>query len=121
VGEWLFPDGTTGFGAERASENAPEVGPTSAGVRAALDLLHSGIRPGSHTAWKRASNLPSRIQDKPYKSMVFPTLPWRQLAVIKFWSVIDAFYPYKDLMDRPWSEALPEFLAAMEQVADGNG
>lgn len=121
VGEWLFPDGTTGFGADRAIKAYPEVGPTSPGVRAALDLLRSGTRPGSPIAWKRASQLPNRIQDKPYKSMVFPTLPWRQLAVIKFWSVIEAFYPYKDLMDRPWSEALPEFLAAMERVKDGNG
>lgn len=120
VGEWLFPDGTTGFGADRVIGASPEVGPDSPGVRAALDLLHSGTHPGSQITWKQASSSPSRVVDKAYKSMVFPALPWRQLAVIKFWSVIDAFYPYKDLMDRPWSEALPEFLVAMEHVKDGN-
>jgi C-terminal processing protease CtpA/Prc len=35
--------------------------------------------------------------------------------------VIDAFFPYKDLMDRPWADALPEFLADMERVQDAEG
>ena len=120
-GEIVFPDGTSGSESDRKIEADTTLGPDSPAVKAALGLLKSADKPGSKIKWRTVSSLPIRDLDRTYKEMVDPTLAWRQFAVIRLWSVIDAFFPYKDLMDKPWSEALPEFLAEMEQVKDGDG
>ena len=50
--------------------------------------------------------------------MAFPELAWRQLAVIKLWAIVDTFFPYKQYMDAPWSEALTASLHRMAAVRD---
>ena len=120
-GEVMFQDGTVGSGPDLAIDADTRIGPDSPAVKAALALLESKKAPGSNVHWRSAAALPLREADKPYKEMVNPNLAWRQFAVIRLWAVVDAFFPYKDLMEKPWSEALPEFLAQMELVNDGEG
>jgi C-terminal processing protease CtpA/Prc len=50
--------------------------------------------------------------------MLAPDRAYRLLALVRFWNVIDRFYPYKRLLDRPWESVLPEFVPRFEQ-ADG--
>jgi len=121
VGDLVHADGSMGFGADRVVAPDPRVGPGAPAVEAARSLLASPARPGTAVAWAAPQEALRLAREKTYAGMRFPDLPYRQLAVIRFWSVIDAFYPYKDLMDRPWRDALPEFLARMEKVRDARG
>jgi hypothetical protein len=40
------------------------------------------------------------------------------LALFRLYNVIEYFYPYKELMDRPWREALAEFIPRMRDARD---
>ena len=121
AGEIIFPDGTAGIGADQVVAPSIEVNPGTECVKAAIALLSSKARPGTSITWQRLNPLPSWKPDKVYPEMTCPDLPWRQLAVIRFWTVMDAFFPYKDLMDKQWDGALPEFLTRMEAVKDARG
>ena len=116
VGDLLHADGTTGFGADRAVAPDPSVGPGAAAVEAAQALLKAKTRPGGDVVWGSGTGTVHTARERTYKEMRFPDLPYRQLAVIRLWVVIDTFFPYKDLMDRPWADTLPEFLERMEKV-----
>ena len=117
-GVLVFPDGTTGFGVDQQVPQDPRTGAHAPAVQAGVRLLSIHAKPGEHTSWRQIAPLSRDEQDTPYPGMTFPALPWRQLAVIRFWSIIDSFFPYKHLMDRPWEPVLPEFLARMETVKD---
>lgn len=46
-----------------------------------------------------------------YKAMEYPTLPYRLLAVYRFWNMIEYWSPYKDLIKKGWQNQLPSFTA----------
>ncbi|MDR0988738.1 MAG: hypothetical protein LBM06_04690 [Prevotellaceae bacterium] len=54
-----------------------------------------------------------------YPEMVFPTLPYRILALCRYWSFINYYFPYRELCDVRWSDALafmlPDFVYAGNQ------
>jgi C-terminal processing protease CtpA/Prc len=53
------------------------------------------------------------ISNEPdYFDMLFPALPYRLLALFRYWNIINYFFPYRDLCDQKWSEVLPEMLPA---------
>ena len=116
VGDAIYPDGTFGLGADQVVAPSPKVGAGSPAAEAALALMGSGRKPGATIAWKPLPMVIRSTSEKAYLGMHFPDLPFRQLAVIRLWAVIDAFFPYKDLMDAPWDDVLTEFLVRMEQV-----
>jgi C-terminal processing protease CtpA/Prc len=53
-------------------------------------------------------------RDKAYPEMTLPDANHRLLALFRLWSVTRYFFPYADLMDRPWGDALVEFLPRFE-------
>jgi C-terminal processing protease CtpA/Prc len=53
-------------------------------------------------------------QDKSYPEMSLPDPEHRLLALFRLWSVTRYFFPYADLMDRSWDNALVEFLPRFE-------
>ena len=61
----------------------------------------------------RASNEPLvTITNEPtYEDMAFPELPYRILALFRFWNIVNYFFPYRELCDTKWSEVLPEMLS----------
>lgn len=118
TGEILFADGRAGFGPDSTVEPNPTTGMGGVTAQAALKLLQGSTRPGATVVWHTVPALPMEATEPAHSEMTFPTLPWRQLAVIKFWGIINAFFPYMQHMDRPWSEALPLFLTRMEKVND---
>ncbi|WP_167759816.1 S41 family peptidase [Massilia horti] len=115
AGELVFEDGSTPAGADVEIKADPRSAPDSPAVVAALDVLRKApaVRKTGH-----ATALPIRQIERPYAEMRFPELAWRQLAVVKLWAVMDAFFPYKTLMDRSWNEALPLFFKRMETVTN---
>lgn len=118
AGELVFEDGMTGFGADRVLPVSTDTGPSSAAVRSAVALLAGVFRPGIEIAWRSLAPLARWVPDRRYPEPALPSPARRQLAVIRLWSVIDNFFPYKALLDEPWDAALPEFLARMDEVTD---
>jgi C-terminal processing protease CtpA/Prc len=49
-------------------------------------------------------------RDNVYAEEKCPPLEHRLLALFRLWTVIDLFYPYKSLLDAPWSDVLDEFI-----------
>ena len=56
--------------------------------------------------------------ERPYSALTYPPREMRLLSLFRFWNVIEYFFPYKHLMDRPWSEVLSEFIPKMESARD---
>jgi C-terminal processing protease CtpA/Prc len=54
------------------------------------------------------------VRDKSYAEMALPDVDHRLLALFRLWSVTRYFFPYTDLMDRAWFDALVEFLPRFE-------
>ncbi|HJQ22943.1 MAG TPA: S41 family peptidase [Blastocatellia bacterium] len=53
---------------------------------------------------------PRSLKDEPYAAMSFPDESYRLLALYRFWNVINYFYPYKHLTDKPWATVLTDFI-----------
>ena len=57
------------------------------------------------------STVPIRgAKDDPYPQMSFPAEEYRLLALFRFWNIINYFYPYKQLTDKPWDTVLTDFI-----------
>ncbi|MEP6900652.1 MAG: S41 family peptidase [Actinomycetota bacterium] len=68
---------------------------------------------------KVSANAPQRgLKEDSYKEMEFPNPEYRLLALFRFWSVIDNFYPYKNLITDTWKDVLPRYIPKFE--ADKN-
>lgn len=115
LGELVYDDGSTGAFADATPPADEAAGPASPVVGLARNLLASGKRPGPAAA-PRLAPMPVRMVEKPYEDMALPTLGWRQLAVIKLWAVMDAFFPYQEGMAQPLRASLPRYLREMETV-----
>lgn len=106
--EFVHPNGGSVF---RADERIPDGTADEKVISAVIAAL---------TAWPNekaaapadATELraPQSLKDDPYPKMSFPAEEYRLLALFRFWSVIDYFYPYKHLIDKPWSTVLTDFI-----------
>ncbi|MBI2213966.1 MAG: hypothetical protein HYU52_09995 [Acidobacteria bacterium] len=82
-------------------------------------VLARGDAPFAPRTTVARNDLPRRLRDDPYVESPYPELPVRLLALFRFWSVIDWFYPYKDLIG-DWDAVLRESIACFEEAADAN-
>ncbi len=63
--------------------------------------------------------LPAHAAPRPenaYPEMAFPPLEYRLLAAFRIWTVINYFFPYKNLIEKDWDSVLREFIPRMEQA-----
>lgn len=108
--DWMTADGH-GFSPD-VRVPAGRDGGKDAGIDAALAVLAT---PHAEMTRRPArSAAPIEAPDKPYADMTLPPLEYRLLALFRLWSVIDRFFPYFAYMDRPWGEALAEFIPRFE-------
>jgi C-terminal processing protease CtpA/Prc len=56
--------------------------------------------------------------DDSYPQTPYPSEEHRLLGLFRFWSLINHFYPYKELMDQPWEKTLDEFIPRMQRAGD---
>jgi len=72
----------------------------------------------SVTERRDASSLLFTNEDT-YEDMLYPELPYRLLALFRFWNCVNYFYPYRELCDQKWADVLadmlPEFINAKNQ------
>lgn len=113
-GEWLRPSGGAGF---RPDAIVSE-GNRDAARQKALALL-SAPRRGAVTPDPVSAPFEyTAFVEDDYSETPYPDRPHRLLALFRLYNAIEYFFPYKDLMDRPWGETLVEFVPRMLQARD---
>jgi C-terminal processing protease CtpA/Prc len=116
--EFVNPDGSVGFRPDVVVSAAPEAASDSSpAMMAALKAVRDG---GTSAQKARPAPAPAATKrgDRSYPEMSYPTAPYRMLALFRFWNIINYFFPYKHLIDRPWDGVLTEYIPKME--AAGN-
>ena len=97
-GIYVYPNGAVGFHPD-----------ASASPRDALQVAAAQLSAPSHSAPAPIGTAqPEGPRD--YRGAGNPPLEQRLLALFRFWGAIEYFYPYTNLMDRPWDGALEEYI-----------
>ena len=116
LGEIISEDGAGGFLPDRVIPPAQLPGEGDPALSAALELLKD-----FKLSETRRTLLPTHAAPMPenaYPEMAFPPLEYRLLAAFRIWTVINYFFPYKDLIEEDWDGVLAEFIPRMEQADD---
>lgn len=58
--------------------------------------------------------------EESYAGLTDPDCGYRLLAAFRFWNMVEYFFPYKFLTDKPWDKVLPEYTARMIALPDGS-
>ncbi len=108
VGDWINPDGSTGFAptARVKRSNAKTSYMSSAAVRVAVNLARHPKKPPTAKTPKPRSGASASTTNDPS----LPDVGSRIFAWIRLWNVIHYFFPYHELADRSWDDALPTFM-----------
>jgi C-terminal processing protease CtpA/Prc len=56
--------------------------------------------------------------EETYATPVYPSDAHRLIAAYRLWGVMDAFFPYKHLLDKPWDGVLEEFVPQVLAAKD---
>jgi hypothetical protein len=113
-GERLRRDGGAGF---RADAVVP-AGSGDAARRKAVALLDAPRRGPAGAAVASTPFAASAFVERDYSEPAYPDRPHRLLALFRLYNVIEHFFPYTELMDRPWRETLAEFVPRMQDARD---
>lgn len=107
--EFVHPNGGPIFQAdERLS---PEAASDEQVVAAAIAALNNSANNKAETpAGSSPAPVMRSAKDDPYAQMSFPSEEYRLLALFRFWNVINYYFPYKHLTDKPWSTVLTDFI-----------
>jgi len=113
--ELVNPDGSIGF-------QPDEIIPKNAGEDAAMKealRISGGGKPNPTRKPTALANAPQIApKDKTYAEMEFPNAEYRLLALFRFWNIINYFFPYKHLIDKPWDDVLPRYISKFEANKD---
>jgi C-terminal processing protease CtpA/Prc len=118
VQETVQPDGSVGFSPDASVPAAGcEAGGKDQALALALDVA-AGKTAIDRPASQAVVPNPPLPRENAYPEMAYPTEEYRLLALFRFWNVIDIFFPYKHLLDRPWQETLEEFIPRLQAAGD---
>jgi C-terminal processing protease CtpA/Prc len=114
VTETVQPDGSVGFAPNATVPPADrrKTGRDPA-LALAMDIATANAlvkRPESQVVVPN----PPLPRENPYAEMTYPSEEFRLLSLFRFWNVINYFYPYKHLLDRPWEATLDEFIPKLQ-------
>jgi C-terminal processing protease CtpA/Prc len=107
--EFVHPNGGTMFQSDVQipGETASDAQVVSTAIAA---LNQSADDKAATTATSWPAPVMQSSKDNPYTQMSFPTEEYRLLALFRFWNVINYYFPYKHLTDKPWGTVLTEFI-----------
>ncbi len=114
--EAVFPDGMSGDLLPDAVAAPAASVTTDAALERALALARE-----FHPSHARRTRLPASAtstRERAYAEMRFPALEYRLLAAFRIWNAIEYFYPYKQLLDRPWADAIVDAIPRLETARD---
>jgi C-terminal processing protease CtpA/Prc len=116
LGEMIYADGTSGLAADETVPPSPVAGEQNPAFQRALararDFKTSPI------IRQRVAASAAIRQEKPYPDMTYPAREYRVLAAFRVWTVINYFFPYKDLMGEDWDAVLHEFIPRLEKAGN---
>lgn len=116
VADYLGPDGRPAARPD-ACASSPEA--VMAAARALLAGRRGPACPAPRAAPSARPGAPSATPAAPAATATAPTagtpspplpLGRRMVALAKLWGTVEYFFPYRQLADRPWSDALQEFV-----------
>lgn len=91
-------------------------------LSAALEKIHAGRLPaggGVYVRLNRGVGNPDFGGEQAYAHLDRIDAGYRLLALARLWNVVERWFPYRDLIDTPWSEvlrtAVPRFAAELDQ------
>ncbi len=121
VAETVQPDGSVGFAPNAAVPPADRSrGDQDPALALAMDIATAKApvqRPESQAVVPN----PPLPRENPYAEMTYPSEEYRLLSLFRFWNVINYFFPYKHLLDRPWEATLDEFIPKLQGAGDATG
>jgi C-terminal processing protease CtpA/Prc len=120
-GDRLRADGRAGFVADAVVPASSVGAAPDVALGKAIALLDAA-RPAP--APPGAPSLPfvaGALVEKDYSETPYPDRAHRLLALFRLFNVVEYFFPYRDLMDRPWRETLAEFVPRMADARDATG
>ncbi|PXY01450.1 hypothetical protein DF185_08165 [Marinifilum breve] len=60
-----------------------------------------------------------KVTNEPiYENIEFPSEDYRLLGLVKYWNIIEYFYPYKYLTDQNWNSVLAEMIPKFRNVSN---
>lgn len=92
-------------------------GANDATLQKAIELANGSMPFGQRPPAAAAAFTPRRVIENAYPDMHYPDLPHRLLSLLRFWTIIDTFYPYKHLIG-DWDAVLTEFIPRFESAKD---
>jgi hypothetical protein len=95
---------------------ATDTGGTDAALETAVRLAKDFK--ASTANRKRLPSTAATPREKSYADMKYPSAEYRLLAAFRIWTYIDYFFPYKNLMERDWTDVLREFIPKFESAKD---
>ena len=113
-GERLRRDGGAGFVADVV---VPAGGGDQARERA-LALLDAPAPAAATAAPTLVPYVTGAFVERDFSESPYPDRAHRLLALFRLYGAIEYFFPYKDLMDRPWAETLAEMIPRFAQARD---
>lgn len=89
-------------------------------LKAQLEYIKANRYQGkSYYALPSSWNGPISFEnEKPYDQALYPTQPYRMLALFRYWNAIHYYFPYKYLITEDWRETLREFTWDFHQAED---
>jgi C-terminal processing protease CtpA/Prc len=105
--EFVDPNGGSIFHPNVQVDSGSDERVISAAIASIND---SGVEKEVTTTNSLAAPMLNGSKDAPYAQMTFPTEEYRLLALFRFWNVINYFFPYKHLTDKPWDTVLSDFI-----------
>lgn len=109
--EMVNGEGTIGFAADLIT-------PKGEALAAAQRIIAENKFVSSRAKTVSANASQVSQKDKTYPEMEFPSAEYRLLALFRFWNIINLFFPYKHLIDKPWDGVLPLYIAKFEANKD---
>lgn len=116
LGELIYPDGTTGVVADETVPVLSQADEQNLAFQRALALAKNFKTSATNRRHIAASA--AIPVEKPYADMTYPAREYRALAAFRIWTVINYFFPYKDLIGEDWDGVLREFIPRLERATN---
>lgn len=86
-----------------------------------LTIVKNSKKPSTHyyLSFNKGVGNPKFENENSYAKMVYPDAGYRLLSLYRYWSMINYFFPYKDVIGTDWNtilnNSLPDFVNAKDQ------
>ncbi len=107
LGEVLHADGSSGMCADKISS-----------AEALDEAIQLALAPPSASCQRVNSPQPKQRVNEEYRGNPYPSAAHRLLSAFRIWGVFEFLFPYRDLMDEDWEDALRRALPRIEGAKD---